>query len=162
MLLRILLLAAVVTVLAVAGVIDLSGLPWGDPDFRASGSIVLLYMLWSVTETRTSSDALSLPRLGLYTVLIVSAVDSLLLRLTIFHGLIAIRYAGSAVFAVGSILRFIAFRRRSVNLLRIGRMMQLTGLPSGFGSVAGLVIGLLPGSFSALKEELPETESLEE
>jgi len=162
MLLRILILAAVVAVLAVAGVIDLSGLPWGNPDFRASGSIVLLYMLWSVVETRTGSDTLGIPRLGLYTVLLVSAVDSLLLRLTIFHGLFAIRYAGSAVFAAGSILRLIAFRKRSENLLRIGRMMQLTGLPAGFGSVAGLVIGILPGSISALREELPEIESPEE
>jgi hypothetical protein len=162
MLLRILVLAAVVAVLAVAGVIDLSGLPWGDPDFRASGSIVLLYMLWSVTETRTGSDALSLPRLGLYTVLLVSAVDSLLLRLTIFHGLFMVRYAGSAVFATGSILRFIAFKKGSGSLLRVGRIMQLTGLPAGFGSVAGLIIGILPGSISALKESLPDTESLEE
>jgi len=162
MLLRILILAAVVTVLAVAGVIDLSGLPWGDPDFRASGSIVLLYMLWSVAESRTGSDALSLPRLGLYTVLLVSAVDSLLLRLTIFHGLFAVRYAGSAVFVIGGILRLVAFRRRSANLLRIGRMMQLIGLPAGFGSIAGLVIGIIPGSISALKEELPVVENLEE
>ena len=162
MLLRIVLLAAVVAVLAVAGVIDLSGLPWDNPDFRASGSIVLLYMLWSVAETGRRSDPLSLPRLGLYTVLLVSAVDSLLLRLTIFQGFFTIRYAGSLVFAAGSILRLIAFRKRSVNLLRIGRMLQLTGLPVGFGSVAGLVIGILPGSISALKEELPETESPDE
>ena len=157
MLLRIVVLAALVAVLAFTGVIDLGGLPWHNRDFQASGSAVLIYMLWSVAENRRGSQTLSISQMGLYAVLLVSAVDSLLLRLTVFNGCYLLRFVGSGILALGCILRLVAIRLGNITMLRTGRIMQLLGLSAGLGSIAGIIVGAVPGTISALREELPES-----
>jgi hypothetical protein len=155
LLVRFVILAVVVAVLAAAGLIDFGTLPWGSDDFRASGAAVLLYLVWSLTEKRPGTDGLDPSRLALYTVLLVSAVDSFLLRLTVWRGLFAIRYAGTVLFAAGCALRLAAGPRRSLRLLRAGRILQLVGLPAGLGSAAGMVTGAVPGAIAASREVFP-------
>lgn len=158
MLVRFVVLAVIVAVLAATGLIDFGTLPWGNDDFRASGAVVLLYLAWSMAEKRPGTDGLDPSRLALYTVLLVSAVDSFLLRLTAWNGHFALRYAGAVLFAVGCALRLGAGPRRNLRLLRTGRILQLVGLPAGLGSAAGVVTGALPGVIAASRETFPPEE----
>jgi hypothetical protein len=159
MLIRFVILAAVIAVLALAGLIDLGGLPWESNDFRASGVTVLLYLFWSLTESRGGIDGMDPSRLAMYTVLLVSAVDSFLLRITVWEGLYILRFAGVAIFAAGSILRLTSGSSGRPGMLRAGRILQLVGLPAGLGSVAGVLVGAVPGTVAALREDQPEAES---
>jgi hypothetical protein len=138
---------AVVALLALTGMVDLSILPWRSGDFQASLATVFVYLLWSASGDREGSD-----RTGIYTVLLVSAVDSFLLRLAVFQGLLFLRWAGVVILIAGCALRTIA--RRSSGLLRAARVMQLAGLPLGFGTLAGLAVALFPGLVFALKEDV--------
>ncbi len=143
---RYLILPAVAAFLVFTGMLDLSTLPWRDGDFLASLATVLVYLLWSLFGDREGSD-----RTGIYTVLLVSAVDSFLLRLTVFPGLMFVRWAGVVLLAGGCVVRVMS--PRSSGLLRAGRIMQLSGLPLGFGTLAGLAVALFPGLVFALKED---------
>lgn len=158
MLVRILILAAVIVLLAVAGIINLGDLPWQNHDFRASGAVVLLYLFWSLSEKRGGSEGLDPSRLAMYTVLLVSAVDSFLLRITVWNGLYVLRYAGIALFAGGCVLRLTALAKGRQGMLRVGRVLQLIGLPVGLGSIAGTAVGAVPGAVVASKEALPVTD----
>ncbi len=143
---RYLIFPAVAAFLVFTGMLDLSTLPWRDGDFLASLATVLVYLLWSLFGDREGSD-----RTGIYTVLLVSAVDSFLLRLTVFPGLMFVRWAGVVLLTGGCIVRVMS--PRSSGLLRAGRIMQLSGLPLGFGTLAGLAVALFPGLVFALKED---------
>ncbi len=153
---RLLLLLVVLIALWAAGVVDLGGLPWGDPDFQASAALVLVYLAWSVIEGRTGGGAdSSLPSLVLYAVLLVSAVDGMLLFLSSFSEPLAARWAGVALLAAGSVMRVVAIRSRGRTLLRSGRVMQLLGIPAGLGSIAGLALAATVGILGSIGEELP-------
>lgn len=147
---RYLLPMAVLAVLALTGLIDLSTLPWEDPDFRVSLAVVIVYLLWSVSGNREEGA----DRAGLYAVLLVSTVDSFLLRVSVFQGLYPLRWAGVAVLCAGSVIR--VARRSDLGLLRAGRIMQMTGLSLGLGSLIGMGVAAFPGLILALKEEFPE------
>lgn len=122
---------------------------------------MLLYVLWSSTEMRMRGGGASpaLPFAAFYTVLLVSAVDGFLLRLTTWGGPMPLRWAGVLLFAAGSAARLAAMRRRSGSLLRTGRILQLAGLPVALGSLSGSAAALLIGLPGALREELPSRES---
>jgi hypothetical protein len=137
-------LLALVAVLAAMGVLRL---PWGDPVFQVSGATVLVYMIWSVLAgARCACSGRSPARLCLYAVLLVSAVDSFLLRLTVVDGLIPLRWAGTALLAAGCTFGLLPRRSSS----RYAPAMQLIGLAIGLGSAAGAACAVL-ASVIALK-----------
>lgn len=145
--LRYLIPPAVVALLALTGMVDLSILPWRNSDFQASLATVCVYLLWSAAGDLEGSD-----RTGIYTVLLISAVDSFLLRLAVFQGLMFLRWAGVVLLAAGCALRTLI--RCRAGLLRTARIMQLAGLPLGFGTLAGPAVALFPGLVFALKEDV--------
>jgi hypothetical protein len=155
MLTRFAIFAFVIIALALAGLVDLGDLPWGSHDFRASGAVVLLYLFWSLSEKRSGQEGLDPSRLVLYIVLLVSTVDSFLLRITVWNGLYVLRYAGAALLALGSVLRLAALSKGRRRMLRAGRILQLIGLPIGLGSIAGTAVGAITGAMAASKETLP-------
>jgi len=147
---RILIPVAVIAVLNYAGIIDLSLLPWNDHDFQATLATVAIYLVWTVLDSRTQADA---SRITLYAVLLVSVLDSFLLRLTVFPGLMVLRWAGVIILAAGSGLRLASGRSSGEKLPGLGRIGQMTGLALGLGSLAGTAVSLYPGIPSALREK---------
>lgn len=148
---RILIPIAVIVVLNMAGIIDLSLLPWNQPDFQATLATVAVYLIWSVLESSTRADA---SRITLYAVLLVSVLDAFLLRITAFSGLMAIRWTGVAVLAAGCALRIASLKAEgSTSLSRSGRALQMVGLALGLGSLAGTAIALFPGIPSACRDK---------
>ena len=157
---RFILLAAAIAAMSLLGIADLN-LPLDDPDFQVSGAIVLLYLIWSAQESSYGRREMNLSMIGLYATLLVSVLDSFLIRATVFHilfgrQLILVRWVGVIVFLTGFIMRWIAVRKSSKKLLTAGRIWQLIGIPSALGSIAGLVVGCIPGVLSARYEQLPE------
>lgn len=104
---------------------------------------------------RGGGQAPALPFAAFYAVLLVSAVDSFLLRLTSYDGPLVLRWAGVLVFAAGSAMRLLALVRTDVRLLRAGRLLQLAGLPVALGSMAGSAVAILIGIPGSLREEPP-------
>lgn len=146
---RILIPIAVIVVLNIAGLIDLSLLPWNDTDFQATLATVVIYLAWSVLESSTRTDA---SRITLYAVLLVSVLDAFLLRLTAFSGFMIIRWAGVVILAAGCSMRIYALKSGRTGLSAYGRIGQMLGLALGLGSLVGTGISLFPGIPSALKE----------
>jgi hypothetical protein len=140
---------AVLAVLAVTGLIDISSLPLHNPDFQVSLAVVLVYLFWSAS----GGGEHGADRTALYAVLLVSAVDSFLLRATVFSGLFPLRWAGVGLLVAGSVARLA--HRGSVRRFRTGRVLQLFGLSLGLASIAGLVVAV-PGLVMASREDLPE------
>lgn len=150
---RILVMAGVVALLWATGLLELD-LPWSDPLFAVSGVTVVVYLLWSLGEGGRRRPGTDASQLAMYVVLLVSAVDSFLLELTIFESPLTVRWAGAALFFAGAGCRLLAvYGSRSPGLLRWGRVLQLVGLPLGLGSLAGTVVGALPGSIAAIRTD---------
>jgi len=145
---------ALIGVLWVLGIIDPSALPLHSRDFQICGATVLLYLFWSAAESKYRGGSASLPYTVFYAVLLVSAVDSFLLELTTYGSPWVLRWAGLVLFACGSVMRLTAYRTRSVRRLRLGRYLQLAGLPVALGSIAGTVIALAAGIPGSINEEL--------
>ncbi len=141
---------AVLAVLAATGVVDVSVLPWGNGEFQTSLAVVLVYLFWSASGSGEDGA----DRTAMYAVLLVSTIDSFLLRMTVFGGLLPLRWAGVALLTAGSAMRVL--HRRRIGVYRAGRVMQLFGIPLGLGSLAGIVVAAFPGLVFALKEDLPE------
>ena len=154
MIIRFVLIIAVIAVLSVLGVIHLEDLPWHSMEFQICGITVLVYLFWSATESKFRGGQGGLPYTVFYAVLLVSVVDSFLLRLTAYSSPWILRWAGAVLFISGSVIRITAFKRNSVRLLRLGRYCQLAGLPVAFGSVIGTVVALSAGIPGSLHEEL--------
>jgi hypothetical protein len=154
---RIWAVAALLAVLWALGAVHLEDLPWESNDFRVSGATVVVYLLWSSAEMRRrgGGQAPALPFAVFYAVLLVSSVDSFLLRLTAYDGPLVLRSAGVLAFAVGCAMRLRAIGRTDVRLLRIGRLLQLAGLPVALGSISGSAVAFLLGIPGSLREELP-------
>lgn len=157
MTLRLGMIVVLLGVLWAIGAIHPEDLPWGSGDFQISGVTVLLYILWSASETRARAGGSSspIPFAVLYAVLLVSAVDGFLLRLTTYEGPLPLRWGGAALFAAGSVVRLRAIGISDVRLLRIGRLLQIAGLPVSLGSIAGTVTAALLGVPGSIREELP-------
>lgn len=162
MIIRFVLIIAVIAVLSVLGVIHLEDLPWHSMEFQICGITVLVYLFWSATESKFRGGQGGLPYTVFYAVLLVSVVDSFLLRLTAYSSPWILRWAGAVLFISGSVIRITAFKRNSVRLLRLGRYCQLAGLPVAFGSVIGTVVALSAGIPGSLHEELNLDSPLEE
>jgi hypothetical protein len=156
--------ALILAVLWVLGAIHPEDLPWDSNEFRVSGAAVAIYLAWSGAELRRrgGGQAPALPFTVFYAVLLVSAVDSFLLRLTAFGGPWVLRWAGVLAFAAGSAMRLWSIGRGDVRLLRTGRLLQLAGLPVALGSIAGSAVGILVGLPGSLREELPVRTAPEE
>ncbi|MCK5785969.1 MAG: hypothetical protein KAH54_05350 [Candidatus Sabulitectum sp.] len=146
---RILLPLAVIAGLAFFGVIDLSILPMEDPNFQVTLATIGIYMIWSVLESSTETNS---SRITLYAVLLVSALDTFLLELTNFPGLMFLRWTGVFLLTSGCIARLLALRSENTKFLRYGRIGQELGIALGLGSVAGTVVAIFPGIPSSLKE----------
>ncbi len=162
MIIRFVLIIAVIAVLSVLGVIHLEDLPWHSREFHVCGITVLVYLFWSATESKFRGRQGGLPYTVFYAVLLVSVVDSFLLRLTAYSSPWILRWAGAVLFIAGSVIRIAAFKLNSVRLLRLGRYCQLAGLPVAFGSVIGTVVALSAGIPGSLHEELNLDSPLEE
>ncbi len=147
---RILIPIAVIILLNMAGIIDLSLLPWNDTDFQATLATVVIYLLWSVIENTGKTDT---SRITLYAVLLVSVLDAFLLRITAFSGFMFIRWAGVAVLAAGCSMRLYSLKTSKSSIAEYGRIGQMIGLALGLGSIVGTAIALFPGIPSALKEK---------
>lgn len=155
MLLRFVIVLALIGVLWFMGVVDLGSLPWHLQEFRVGGATVIIYLLWSAAESRyRKGDSASLPYLVFYSVLLVSALDSFLLEITVYGGPWALRWAGLLLFSLGSGIRIIAFRKQRVQYLRLGRYLQLAGLPVALGSIAGTAVALAAGVPGSIHEEM--------
>jgi len=152
---------ALIGVLWLLGIIDPSTLPMHSREFQLCGATVLLYLFWSAAESKYRGGSSSLPYTVFYAVLLVSAVDSFLLGLTTYGPPWVLRWAGLVLFASGSIMRLAAYRKRSVQHLRLGRYLQLAGLPVALGSIAGTVIAMAAGIPGSIKEDInqPDEES---
>ena len=146
---------ALVGVLWLLGIIDPGALPLHSREFQLCGVTVLLYLFWSAAESKRGGSA-SLPYTVFYAVLLVSAVDSFLLGLTAYGPPWVLRWAGVVLFTSGSIVRLAAYRTRSVRNLRLGRYLQLAGLPVALGSIAGTVVAIAAGIPGSINEELNE------
>jgi len=156
MVIRLGIVLLVLGVLWILGAISLEDLPWDSQEFRISGATVVCYLLWSAWEskTRTGGGEYSTPYTIFYIVLLVSAVDSFLLRMTTYGTPWPLRWAGLILFAAGCTIRVLAFRNRSVKMLRAGRLIQLAGLPVALGSIAGSGVAILAGVPSSLHENI--------
>lgn len=165
MIFRSILVLVLIGLLWALGAVDLRALPWNSIEFQVSGATVLAYLIWSAWESRYRVRSASLPYAVFYSVLLVSAVDGFLLELTTWGSPWILRWAGLFIFAAGSAFRISAFRLRSVAGLRLGRYLQLAGLPVALGSLAGLVLALVAGLPGSIHEELdlpgPEEEGME-
>jgi hypothetical protein len=129
---RLLILAVMLAALGATGLLTFD-LPWSDPGFQVSGATVLIYLSWSLAGARCACSGRSPARLALYAVLLVSAVDSFLLRLSSVEGLVPLRWVGAAILAAGCVLSLL--NRRSA--ARFGSSLQCIGLALGLGSIAG-------------------------
>ncbi len=162
MIFRSIVVLVLIGLLWVLGIVDLQDLPWHAPDFQVSGATVLVYLLWSAWESRYRSGSASLPYVVFYAVLLISAVDGFLLEITKWGPPWILHWAGLALFAAGCCLRAAAYRRSSSRLLRLGRYLQLAGLPVALGSIAGTVVALAAGIPGSVHEELELPSEAEE
>ena len=119
---------------------------------------MLLYLFWSAAESKYRGGSTSLPYTVFYAVLLVSAVDSFLLELTTYGPPWILRWAGLVLFASGSLMRLAAYRKRSVKHLRLGRYLQLAGLPAALGSIVGTVVAVAAGIPGSIHEELNQVD----
>lgn len=158
MLLRTLAALVLLGLLWVLGVIDPGGLPWESQEFRVSGATVVVYLAWSALETVFRRGRAGLPYAVFYSVLLVTALDSFLLEITTWSSPWSLRWIGLLLFAAGCVLRIRAFRLGSAGLLRTGRYLQLAGLPTALGSIAGLVLAAVAGIPGSIHEEPGQTE----
>ncbi|MCD4701456.1 MAG: hypothetical protein K8S24_06320 [Candidatus Aegiribacteria sp.] len=154
MAIRSLAVLALIGVLWLLGIIDPGALPLHSREFQLSGVTVMLYLFWSAAESKYRGGSSSLPYTVFYAVLLVSAVDSFLLGLTVYGPPWVLRWAGVVLFASGSIVRLAAYRIRSVRHLRWGRYLQLAGLPVALGSIAGTVVAIAAGIPGSINEEI--------
>lgn len=154
MYLRSLTVLVLIGVLWLLGIIDLQALPWHSVEFQICGITVLFYLFWSATESRYRGGSSSLPYTVFYAVLLVSVVDSFLLELTAYGPPWILRWAGLVMFIAGSLTRLAAYRNGSVSHLRLGRYLQLAGLPVALGSIAGTVVAVAAGIPGSMHEEL--------
>lgn len=145
---------ALIGLLWLLGIIDPGALPLHSREFQLCGVTVLLYLFWSAAESKYRGGSASLPYTVFYAVLLVSAVDSFLLGLTTYGPPWVLRWAGVVLFASGSTMRLAAYRAGSVRYLRLGRYLQLAGLPVALGSIAGTVVALAAGIPGSINEEL--------
>lgn len=138
-------LAAFLAVLKLTGAVDFA-LPWGDPAFQITGATVVLYFAWSLSGGGCACGAGGRPAcpltgsavdMGSYAVLLVSAVDGMLLRITPFPGDPTWRWTGPVLFAAGAVMHHLPRFARAAPLLR------MAGLPIGFSSIAGLGVAVL-------------------
>lgn len=158
MVLRSIAVLALIGLLWLLGIIDPETLPLHSKEFQLCGVTVLLYLFWSAAESKYRGGSASLPYTVFYAVLLVSAVDSFLLELTTYGPPWFLRWAGLVLFASGSIMRLAAYRKRSMKHLRLGRYLQLAGLPVALGSIAGTVVAIAAGIPGSTKEELDQTD----
>lgn len=157
---RVLILAGVVALLWATGLLELD-LPWGDPVFQVSGVCVAVYLLWSLAEGARKRPGTDASQLAMYVVLLVSAVDSFVLDITVFTSPLVLRWAGALLLLAGCTARLAAvYGPAPGRSLKAGRALQVTGLPLGLGSLAGLVVGALPAMVVALRTD--ETPSFAE
>lgn len=154
MVLRSIAVLALIGVMWLLGIIDPETLPLHSREFQLCGATVLIYLFWSAAESKYRGGSSSLPYTVFYAVLLVSAVDSFLLELTTYGSPWILRWAGLVLFAAGSTMRLAAYRKRSVKHLRLGRYLQLAGLPVVLGSIAGTVVAAAAGIPGSIKEEL--------
>lgn len=154
-------LLALIGVLWLLGIIDPGALPLHSREFHLCGVIVLIYLFWSAAESKYRGGSASLPYTVFYAVLLVSAIDSFLLELTTYGPPWILRWAGVVLFASGSTMRLAAYRARSVRYLRLGRFLQLAGLPVALGSIAGTVVALAAGVPGSINEELDKPDDEE-
>ncbi|NOQ23333.1 MAG: hypothetical protein GQ565_11895 [Candidatus Aegiribacteria sp.] len=154
MVLRSIAVLALIGMLWLLGIIDPETLPLHSSEFQLCGATVLLYLFWSAAESKYRGGSSNLPYTVFYAVLLVSAVDSFLLGLTTYGPPWVLRWAGVILFTSGSIMRLAAYRTRSVRHLRLGRYLQLAGLPVALGSIAGTVVAIAAGIPGSIKEEL--------
>jgi hypothetical protein len=138
-------LAAFLAVLKLTGAVDFA-LPWGDPAFQITGATVLLYFAWSLSGGGCACGGGERPAcpltgsavdMGSYAVLLVSAVDGMLLKITPFAGDPTWRWTGPALFAAGAVMHFLPRFARAAPVLR------MAGMPIGFSSIAGLGVALI-------------------
>ncbi len=148
-------------VLWLLGIIDPGALPLHSREFQLCGATVLLYLFWSAAESKYRGGSASLPYTVFYAVLLVSAIDSFLLDLTTYGPPWVLRWAGVVLFTFGSIVRLTAYRTRSVRQLRLGRYLQLAGLPVALGSIAGTVVAAAAGIPGSVNEELDKQDDEE-
>lgn len=142
-----------VALLWATGLLELN-LPWDDPVFRVSGASVVVYLLWSLAEGARKRPGMNLPQLAMYVVLLVSALDSFVLDVTVFLSPLVLRWAGAVLLLAGCSVRLAAIYLAAPQaLLKAGRAMQLVGLPLGLGSLSGLVVGAVPGMVVALRTD---------
>ena len=152
-----LILAFVVALLWATGLLELN-LPWDDPVFQVSGASVAVYLLWSLWEGSRKRPGMNLSQLAMYVVLLVSALDSFILDVTVFLSPLALRWAGVVLLLAGCSLRLAAvYLAAPLALLKAGRAMQLVGLPLGLGSLSGLAVGAVPGMLVALRTDEAES-----
>ena len=154
MVLRSVAVLVLIGVLWLLGIIDPGALPVHSREFQLCGTTVLLYLFWSTAESKYRGGSSSLPYTVFYAVLLVSAVDSFLLGLTTYGPPWVLRWTGVVLFTSGSIMRLAAYRIRSARYLRLGRYLQLAGLPVALGSIAGTVVAIAAGIPGSIKEEL--------
>jgi hypothetical protein len=162
MILRSIAVLVLIGVLWLFGIIDLETLPLHSMQFQVCGTTVLLYLFWSASESRYRGGSASLPYTVFYAVLLVSAIDSFLLELTTYGPPWILRWAGAGLFAAGSFARLSAYRRSSVSLLRLGRYLQLAGLPVALGSISGTVIAAAAGIPGSIHEELNQQDEADD
>jgi len=105
MVLRSIAILALIGILWLVGIIDLETLPWHSKEFQICGSTVLLFLIWSTSESKYRRNSANLPYTVFYAVLLVSVIDSFLLELTTFGPPWILRWTGLVLFAAGSFLR---------------------------------------------------------
>ena len=153
MVLRSIAVLVLIGVLWLLGILNPETLPWHSSEFQVCGVTVLLYLLWSASESKNRGGSAGLPYIVFYAVLLVSSVDSFLLELTTYSSPLILRWSGVLLFAAGSIVRLVACRNMSPGNLRLGRYLQLAGLPVALGSAAGTVVALAAGIPGSIHED---------
>lgn len=162
MVIRFVFVIALIAALWIFGIIHLEDLPWHSGEFQVCGVTVVLYLFWSAAESKLRAGDGGFPYIVFYVVLLVSAIDSFLLQLTSYGPPWILRWTGVVLFTAGSVCRLGAFRRNSDKILRLGRFLQLAGLPVALGSIAGTVVAFAFGIPGSLHEELNQETEIEE
>ncbi len=156
MIVRIGIVIVVLAVLWVLGAINPAELPWQNRNFQIIGLTLLAFIIWSGIESRSRiSPYSSLPEVVFTVALVISAVDSFVLELTVIQESYFFRWAGLGLFVLGIVSRVYASRKGILTYHRVGRIFLLIGLPVAFGSLLGLVLAVVAGIPIALREEFP-------
>ncbi len=160
MIVRIGVVILVLGVLWVLGAIDPGQLPWQNQDFQITGITLLAFIVWSGFESRMRDNLYSnLASVVFTVVLVISAVDSFLLELTVIREPFLIRWIGLGIFVLGAVLRIYSMQKDTLLHHRIGRILLLIGLPTALGSMFGLALASVAGIPAALREEFPLADS---